>query len=166
MSVTVTGSLTVRVEATRTETLDLSTDTSDTDDQNTTTLSSGTGAGQVDEKWADSRTATAAVDDIDLSNLTEGERSGIKFATIKVLRIYNTTTTSGYTLTVGAAASNPISSLFGDTSDKVVIGAGGELVLSNYTNGFAVTDNVADILRCDPGANTITYDIEILGVSA
>jgi len=165
MAVTATGITVVRVQATRTETLDLATDTSNIDDENSVTYTSGTGTNCINEIWSDSCSAAASADDHDLSNLTQGERSGIAFAKVRTLRIFNSSTTTSYDLLVGAAASNPVA-WFADTTDKIRIEPGGELLLTSPIDGMAVASDSADILRVDPGANTVTYDIEITGVAA
>lgn len=74
----------------------------------------------------------------------------------------------GYALTL-TAASAAVSTLFSDTSDELILGPGGTLLITNPgATGYAVTATTADLLRienADIGA-AATYDIIIAGDSA
>jgi len=48
----------------------------------------------------------------------------------------------------------------------VNVGPDGYLLVWSPIDGYAVTATSADILQIDPGANTIAYDIVIIGTSA
>ena len=129
-------------------------------------LADGTGTDQADLLWYDSRTANAAVDDLDLAgSLTDAFGNTLTFVEVRGLYIRNKD--SANPLAIGAAAANPVASIFSDTSDEIIVRAGGVLFLwSPLNGGYTIGAGASDILRIDPGANSIDYDIVIIGTSA
>lgn len=124
----------------------------------------GTSDNQMDRVWSDTRTATATPDDLDLRGvLTDIGGSVINFADVCIVGIRNRSTTD--TLTIGAG-SNPWITWLGTTGDQVKIPPGGILILAAPDDGFATVAGTGDILRIDPAAATIIYDIIIAGRSA
>lgn len=149
------------------------TDDNDLSDPSDTTLlrwddalTNGTGDNQADYIWHDRRTATAAADDIDLVNLTCDDAFGtrLSFVTIKGIFIRNRTTTTDHALAVGGDAA-PFVNWVGAGNDILNIGPDGLFMLWSPIDGYAVAGG-ADVLQIDPGANTIEYDIIIIGTSA
>ena len=131
------------------------------------TLAIGTGADQSNRQWHDQRTlAASGTDNLDLSGgLTDGFGASLVFARVTCILIENTTTTAGYTLQVGGAASNPISTIFANTSDILIIGPGGiQLLWNPSAAGYAITAGSADVLKVyNPSAGNVTYNITIIG---
>jgi hypothetical protein len=129
-------------------------------------LTDGSGASQANKIWrrtAESLVATTV--DYDLAGvLTDVFGTVLTFTKLKGLMIRNNNTTSGHVLIVGGAT-NPVP-LFSDASDKHPIAPGGSLILFGpLADGIcAVTAGTGDKLRLDAGANTISYDIVLIGV--
>ncbi len=171
MATALTGKITFKMAWDYVNSLDLSdvTDDYDTDSSWSYTVANGTGLDQADWIWHDKRTAAGAVDDIDL-NASLSDAFGVSFDLVKVKGIFirNTDETVGYDLAIGAAAAFPLGGWVSDAAtDKLVIGAGGWFVLWNPSAaGYACGAAASDVLRVDPGANTIIYDIIIVGTSA
>ena len=131
----------------------------------------GTGANQADLMWADeNRTLSASSnDDFDLAGgLTDKLGSTITMARLKMIYIKNRETTAGRTLRLGAAGSNPMSTIFGATNDYLLIPPGAEFWIAvPDATAFAVTGGSADVLRvANPGGSDIAYDIILIGASA
>lgn len=128
----------------------------------------GTGltAGLQDEVFTDTITATAAPVAIDLRGVLQAANGHIiNFAEVTGFKIANLSEVSGETLIIGAG-SNPFISWLNATGNAVVLGPGGIFAISSPLDGYATTAATADILTIDPGAATITFEIEILGRSA
>jgi len=134
-------------------------------------LGSGTGAGKADRIWSDRRTlAASATEDLDLAGvLTDAFGSAITFARIKGLVIAAADANVNNVI-VGAAAGSPWSTLLGATHTLtlrpgafVAVGTG---LLDAV--GYAVTAGTGDLLKVanSAGSSSVTYDIEIIGVSA
>ncbi|WP_128818022.1 hypothetical protein [Streptomyces sp. S063] len=134
-------------------------------------LGSGTGAGKADRVFSDRRTlAASGTEDLDLAGvLVDAFGATISFARIKGLVI---AAAAGNTnnVVVGAAASNPWSTLLGATHTLtlrpgafVAVGTGAADATS-----YAVTASTGDLLKvANSGAGSaVTYDIHIIGASA
>lgn len=137
--------------------------------QHQDSYSNGTGANQCDKEFHDERTLAAGTpEELDLAGaLTNGFGETVTFAKIKSIWIEFLTETAGYTLEVGGAALNAFATMFGDATDKLVIGAGGHFYNSSPIDGFAVTAATADLLKINnPNAGEITYKIILTGTSA
>ena len=133
------------------------------------TLATGVILDTADQMWHDTRTATGAVDDIDLAGgVTDGLGEVLTFVKIKCIAIFNNATTAAFNLAVGAAAANPLGGWVSDAaSDEIIIGPGGCFLLWNPSlAGYACGAGASDVLRVDPGANEVTYDIIVIGTSA
>ena len=130
----------------------------------TDTLANGTSADQANEMWHDRRSLAATTESIDLAgSLTNIFGETLTFTSIVALIIHNRNTTVGHTLTIGGAAANAFT-LFADTSDKYVLGPNGVfMVWEPSAAGKTVTAATGDILKMDAGANTISYDIIVIG---
>ena len=131
-------------------------------------LANGTGANQADVVWKDTGSAAGAVVDIDLHTSLDTVFTGIvaTFVTIKGIIIHNKSTTPGENLIIGADAAPLANWVANAATDTVIIGPDGIFLLWSPIDGYAVTDAGADILQIDPGADTIAYDIMIIGTSA
>ncbi|MCA9100061.1 MAG: hypothetical protein KDA63_02865 [Planctomycetales bacterium] len=154
------------------DSLDLSTVADSSGVEYEKNLADGTSVDQVDKIWHDQRTVAATSnDDLDLTALTNsvfGSTITINFAKVKSILVVNTSTTSGDELRVGAAASNAFTAPFnGGATSVVEVGADSALLLSSNKDGWSVTGGSADVLRiANPGGNSITYKIVIVGTSS
>ncbi len=129
-------------------------------------FANGTSTDQADVIWHDRNTATAAPVDIDLhTSLTDVYGNAATFVTVKGIFIHNRSTTTTEILTVGGDAA-PFINWIGAANDTVKIGPDGIFLLWSPINGYAVTNAANDVLQIDPGADTIEYDIVIIGTSA
>ncbi len=130
----------------------------------------GTAADQADILWYDERTvAIAANDDLDLTALTRtvfGSVLTVNFAKIKSLLIVNTQAAAGEDLTIGAAASNAWTGLFGGSAHTLDVPADSSALLINRNTGWSVVDSSSDVLRiANSGTADITYRIALVGTS-
>lgn len=131
-----------------------------------TAFTIGTGSGAVDVMWRDQRQLVGTSEDLDLAGVLTNQFGAVAtFAKVRGIYIRNTETGAGKTLSVGGAAANQFLTPFGAADDKVKIGPGGVLMLTSPVDGFAVTAGTGDKLKIDAGAQTITYEICIVGTS-
>ena len=131
------------------------------------TLANGTGTDQADLIFHDRRTLVATSEDFDLAaTLLDVYGSAITFVDVKGLFINNRNTTAGHTLSIGGAAGTQFVSWVGAANDEVNIGPNGLFVLWSPIDGYAVGAGASDLLKIDAGANTIIYDIVVIGTSA
>lgn len=169
MATSLSTTLTLTLRHTLTNALDLSTPTDELTgsySQWGDSMTNGTSTDQVNEAWHDERTLAATSETLDLtSGLTNPLGLALAFTGIKLLAIYNTTTTASANLTVGAAASNIISGLFGDSSDTIVIPPDGRFIWYSPRAACAV-DATHKNLKLNSGASTIVYRIVIWGTKA
>ena len=127
-------------------------------------LAAGSGASQVVYAWSDDRSVTSGVpDDVDL----RGQAQAIGGATmapssIVGLLVRNRSTTSGQTLTIGVAGSNPFITCFAASGDGVVIGPGGDFLITSPVDGFGAS-GTAKTLRITANTSTIAYTIAFVG---
>ena len=163
------GSVTITASPTYSGTNSVSTPTVSPQISQTITFTNGTGSNQGNLLYYNQRTVTGAAETIDLTTLTDVYGTTLSWAKVKAIILINTATTAGYILTVGAAASNAWvggstanAGPLVDTTDKVVIGSGGVMYFSSPVDGFSVSGTSKN-LKVDPGANTITYTLAILG---
>jgi hypothetical protein len=124
----------------------------------------GTGANNVQWSFSKSATATAAPVTYTLSALVDDLGRTIALTKVRAFVIAHLGTVDGQPLTIGAAATNPWLAPFADVSDKLVIRAGGVLVMAGpLATGYAVTAGSSDQLKLDPGANTIPFKTFFMG---
>jgi hypothetical protein len=129
-------------------------------------LASGTGLDQADRIWHDRRTLAAAAEDLDLAgSLTNAFGVTATFAKVKGLLIKNRNTTAGHVLSIGGDAASL--ALFTAVNDIYPLGPDGVFFIwEPSAAGKAVTAGTGDLLQIDAGANTISYDIIVIGTSA
>ncbi|MDB5350529.1 MAG: hypothetical protein JWN86_1776 [Planctomycetota bacterium] len=131
----------------------------------TNTYTPGTTANCCNKSAYYSGTLVATTVSIDLSALvvsTGGGGSG--FNHIRSILIVNMETTDGHNLTVGGAGSNPLYEFFSASTGKSVIMANGRWLAEKPlgTIGF-LTDTTHKILLLDSGANTVQYEMFVMG---
>lgn len=132
-------------------------------------MSDGTGADQVRQVFTDTRTINASSnDDLDLAgSLVNAVGATITFTKLRAILVR---AAAGNTnnVVVGGAASNGCVTMFGASTDKIVVRPGGMVLLvANDATGYAVTAGTGDILRiANSGAGTsVAYDIVLLGTA-
>lgn len=109
-------------------------------------------------------TPAAAADTWDLTGgLTDIYGNTVTLAKIREIWIHNLSTTSGELLTLGG---NVMSVLGGAAGDTPIIHPNGHWIMAAPIDGYAVVGAASDALTVDPGANTISYDMRIIGVKA
>lgn len=140
-------------------------------------FSNGTGSGAVDLCYAKQLSLAGSATTLDLTSLADLSGATVSFARVRLIIIQNLATTAGYTVTVGAAASNQWTGFLGTATSTVVlqpnVGAtaaqsifmGLDLYSTGATTG-AYVDSTHKSLKLDPGANTISVNILIVGGSA
>lgn len=131
------------------------------------TIESGTGADQADIVWSDTRTVTG-VDDLDLRGvLASALASGLALARVKGIMIRNKSTTAGYLLTVGNDAAGAFVGLFFAVGDRIKVQPGGMFAwyAPQAADTMTTTATTADVLQIDSGANTVTYEILLIGAT-
>lgn len=126
----------------------------------------GAGAGQAQVCWHDSRSlAGGASENLDLNAALPCAYGVVNFTAIKAIGIKVKTTTTNYRLLIGGAAGQPITSLWGDPTDKLKISANGMFLLTGWTDGYSVGAGASDLLKVDnPSAGVVDYDIFVIGV--
>lgn len=140
-------------------------------------FSNGTGTGAVDLCYAKQLILAGSATTLDLTSLADLSGATVSFARVRLLMIQNLATTAGYTVTVGAAASNQFTGFLGTTTSTVIlqpnVGATSNqsvhTFLDPYSTGAstgAYVDSTHKSLKLDPGANTISVNVLILGCSA
>lgn len=143
----------------------------------TLSYTNGTGSGQVDLIYAKQLSLAGSATTLDLTSVTDLSGTSISFARVRELWIQNLATTAAYTVTVGAAATNQFVGFLGTTTSTCIIptnvGATGNYAVVRfcdpYTTGAstgAYVDSTHKNLKLDPGANTISVNVLIIGCSA
>lgn len=135
-----------------------------------TTFSNGTGLNQADLIAWDTRTLSAANEDLDLAPLAFNDpfNAAITFARIKGIVVYAYSTNTP-NVVVGAAAANAWATMFNATGTWT--GHPGSLfaAFNPTAAGWAVTAGTGDLLRIansSGGTPSAQYDIVLLGASA
>jgi hypothetical protein len=131
-------------------------------------MTDGTATAQSDLLWWDTRTLAATSEDLDLAGvlLDPLSQAAMTFAEITCIFIENTSTTSTEIVSVGGATDNQFVNWVANASDIVNIGPKGNMLLWNPIDGYAVTGGTGDLLKIDSGADTVTYNIVLIGRSA
>jgi len=164
---TFTGTLSIVINALLDSGLDIGTGRHSISETYSNAFTSGTGANQANEVWADTRTiSSSSSDDLDLyGSLTDAFGTTLNFTSIKAI-IIKASSSNGDNLSVGGDAGAPISTIFADTSDEILVPPGGMFMITNpQADGFAVTNTTADVLEItntDSG-DSAEYDIIIVG---
>jgi hypothetical protein len=164
-----TTTITARIQAELTNALDLATARVPLDDNTRLTLSSGTGADAADLTFHDRRTINASAnEDLDLvAVLSSALGSTLTFVELKAIKIVAAAAnTNNVRLTRPATNGVPLFLAAGGGLD---IPPGGVLLWANPGDGdVTVTASTGDLLNvANSAAGTpVTYDITIIGTSA
>ena len=163
----VTSNITTIVAVNQTGTAGLGTTSNVINASVTTAFSSGTGSGAVDTCLALAGTIAATTLDVSI-NGTQTDAFGVTLAMARVKLSYvrNKATNDSYTLTVGAAASTIFSSWISTNTEYVNVPASGILLLTApLATGFTAGSS-NKLLRLASGANSVAYELVILGCTA
>lgn len=131
-------------------------------------FANGTGAEQINQVFADTRTLAASTSEsLDLAGgLTNALGATVTFTKVKAIAVI-ADSGNGDNIEVGGAATNAVINWVGDATDVINVPAGGIfLITAPGLAGFAVTAGTGDLLKinnADAGASG-TYTIIILGV--
>jgi len=122
----------------------------------------GSGANKAQAAWTDSRSlATTASEEIDLQALVNAF-GNLSVAKIKALIISVKTTTTGYRLVVGGAATNAWEAWTTVPGSTIRVSAGSQLVLTDFVDG-GIVDATHKILKIsNPSGGTVDYDIIVI----
>lgn len=167
-----TGRISLSVTATLSNTRDLGSASVTEALSATINLTNGAGANQATQAWGDTRTLTSGANEaLDLSGtLTNGLGATVSFTRIVGL-IVQADSDNGSTITVGGAASNAFSAIFGDSSDEFVVRPGGTVAFfAPDATGYVVSGSspASDQLKIlnDDGAASASYTIWLVGSEA
>jgi len=142
----------------------------------------GTASNSIDLLYAATLSLAGTATNLDLTSLTDPAGGSINFARVRHIMIANLATTAGYTLTIGAASSNAWTGLLGTSTSTIVLPPGiaavsgtsparpsvfvaGDPLSSGASGGFIVGAS-SKVLKLDPGANTFSVSVLIVGTSA
>jgi hypothetical protein len=135
----------------------------------------GTTAGNVDLIYAATLTLSATPTTLDLTSLLDPLNGAVAFARVREFYLRNNATTDGWTVIVGGGASNPWvgASQFLQASSTVTVGPStsstspctGKLAFAAPNTTGYVVDGTHKTLKLDPGANTFTVEVLIVGSS-
>lgn len=124
---------------------------------------SGIDENQCDLVWSDQGSlAGPGSVTLDFQALTNIFGTTINFEKIRAIVIENT---GDQTLHVGGASANQLASLFGDVSDKLVIPAGGKVMIIAPTTAYAVSASAKDLKIANVGTGATTYNIWVIGTT-
>lgn len=119
----------------------------------------GTGSEQGNLYFGDRRQLVATSETIDLtSTLLDAFGATIALVKLKELIIYNTEATTAKNLTISGNAL-----LAFGTLTSFTLGPGGTFHVSSPVDGFSIANAITDQLTLNSGANTVTYDIFLIG---
>jgi hypothetical protein len=123
---------------------------------------SGTGNNQCNALFADTRTAAGATDSLDLyGGLTDAYGTTLNFTKIRGVLVRNQATTTAFVLKLaGSFMTGPV---LNGTTPELEVNPSGIWYQTNPIDGWTVTNTTQDVLSVNPGANTIIYDIIIMG---
>lgn len=132
-------------------------------------LVNGTSEGQCDRVYQVTSTlAASGTDTYDLAGVVENVYGTvISFAEVQLLAIQSQGAT-GQNLTIGKAASNPVTTIWSGTSAVEVVPGGGTIMKYGGVDGYAITAGSADSITVTNthGSASITYTLLIVGRSA
>jgi len=158
------GTTLVKIQGNLSRTLDLVTVLTNFTYTSTENWTDGTGANQYQVAFSDERTTDATGEDLDLSGvLLSPFNRTLAFTAIKVLSIEASASNTNNVLLIGGTS--PVTTIFGNTSDIIIVRPGGTLTLiAPDATGYAVTAGSADDIKLySSGSGNVTYKIVILG---
>ncbi len=145
------------------------------------TYTNGTAAGMVDYIYAKTLSLAGSATTLDLQSLTDLNGGAIVFTRIRELLIVNLAVTAAYTVTVGAASATQWTTgpLGTTTATSILQPSVGQTApatngsMMRYSDPWSVgastgayVDASHKSLKLDPGANTISVYVLLVGCSA
>ena len=126
-------------------------------------LTSGTGASNADLFYS-TRAQHTSTTSYDLTGgLTDRFGNTLTFVELREILVFNRSTTAGEILVLQG---NLMSAFLNGTAPTADLGPEGWFYHTNPRDGFTVTGTTQDTLTIDAGANTISYDLFLIGTSA
>lgn len=111
--------------------------------------------------WSKAMQLAATPTTLDLTSL-DGSYGDTSFSKVFVLSVANLTSTSGYIVTVGAAASQAFTGPLGGTAPTIAVAPSmTQTLATTATAGW--TTSSKNNLKLDPGANTVNVVVSIIG---
>ena len=131
---------------------------------------SGTGVDQADLKYTKTLSLAATPTTLDLTALTDVAGNAVNFARVKSVTIRNKDTTDGHTVLCGNAAATQWTGFVSSATATWTVfpsssNNDGFFVFTAPNTTAAAVSGSSKSLKLDPGANTISVDIEIVGAS-
>jgi hypothetical protein len=166
---TVTATITARINSTVASTLAAASNTGpDVDLIGTVLITPGTGAAQADKEYYNRSTlAASASENIDLAGAGTDVLGALNaFAKVKAILVKADPANTNDVI-VGGAASNGFVGPFGATTHTIAVRPGGVFLTAHPGTGWTVTAATADLIKIlNGGAGTsVTYEICIVGTS-
>lgn len=158
------GTTSVKIALGLTSALDLVTVNAPLTYTSTETWTDGTGANQYQVAFSDERTTDSTGEDLDLAGaLTSSFGKTLTFTAVKVISVEASASNTNNVIMIGGT--HPISTLFADTSDGIVVRPGGTVtIVAPDTTGYGVTATSADDLMIkSSGTGNVTYKVIIAG---
>lgn len=117
----------------------------------------------VAKHWSGTVSLAAATQTLDLTALAGPRGSTVNFSSIRVIWIQNNSTVAGQGVGVGNAGANPWRPFWSSSANVETIPAGGRFHKENPDTTPWAVDGTHKNLMLDPGANTFTVSILIVG---
>ena len=128
------------------------------------TLTDGTAANNADLFYSTRAQHTSTVSYDLTGGLTDRFGNALTFIELREIRVINLSSTTGDLLVLQG---NLMDILLNGTTPTADCPAGGVFFMASPIDGFAtITSGVDDTLTIDAGANTISYDLFLIGTSA
>ncbi len=125
-------------------------------------LGNGTGNNQASTYYHNQNSVAASYDLFDLTNIVDINGNTVTFVLIREIIIKNNSTTSGQILTISG---NFIDTLHDVVDTGFILDPSGVYLMTSPLDGFGVTNAVSDQIMIDPGVNTISYDLSLVGTT-
>lgn len=143
----------------------------------TVAYGNGTSTGNVDYIYAKQLSLAGSATTLDLTSLTDLNGGSVNFARVREVVVVNLATTAAYTVTIGPGASNPwttgpiavvggvvLQPSVGQTTGNSTFRASDPWSVGATTGWYV--DGTHKTLKLDPGANTISVYVVLVGCSA
>lgn len=128
-------------------------------------ITPGTGNGQCNLLWGKTITLTgSSPQTLDLRSLTGPFGQVVTFSRVKVLYVRSQSTTYTHTVTVGNASTNIWSAPWSSTTVTETTYGSSPMIKTNLGAGWTA-DATNRNLKLDPGANTQTVEVFVVGLS-
>ena len=158
------GTTLVKIQGNLSRSLDLVTVLSNFTYTSTENWTDGTGANQYQVVFSDERTTDSTGEELDLAGvLKDPFNLTLTFTAVKVISIEASSSNTNNTILIGGT--HPVTGIFADTSDAIIVRPGGTLtIVAPDTTGYAITATSADDLKVySSGTGNVKYKIVILG---